>query len=599
MQFSKFFNSVLLAVLYASAASASPLAPGAKHSTHRVREISSDLKLETFHPESSYQTFGTGIDHPLAKRADGSVGDAAAAFVESQLGVKASDVQVKSTSETSEAKHAYIQQRVYGVPFANAVANVAFNKDDKVVAFGSSFVKPKSVASSTPSVAIEDAIATAEQKLNGKFDTESFPAPTLEYVAQQDGNAVLTHVFQVRNEDTFDWYEAFVDAHSGALVSVTDFKAHATYRVVPITSQDITEGFQNLVDPQDPDSSPEGWHTGSTTALTTSGNNAVAYKGTQSNVTKQSGSDAFIFQQDPKKQPTVAVNVDAARTNAFYIVNTVHDINYKYGFTEKTFNFQNDNFGQGGAGNDRVLISVQDSAGTDNAFFTTPPDGQSGLMQMFIFDLTNPDRDGALNNDIVSHENTHGTTNRLTGGGTARCLQTTEAGGLGEGWSDAFAEWSEWKTAEVTDWVSGVYVLNNAAGVRSHPYSTSPTSNPLRYSSVATLNEVHNIGEVWANLLHNVYAALVGAHGFSTTAHTDASGSEGNIVYYHLFIDALPLQPCNPTFVTARDAWIQADVNRYGGANKCLLWKTFASRGLGVNAKSGVYKDDSTVPDGC
>lgn len=29
----------------------------------------------------------------------------------------------------------------------------------------------------------------------------------------------------------------------------------------------------------------------------------------------------------------------------------------------------------------------------------------------------------------------------MTGGGTGRCLQTTEAGGMGEGWSDAMAEY--------------------------------------------------------------------------------------------------------------------------------------------------------------
>ena len=28
----------------------------------------------------------------------------------------------------------------------------------------------------------------------------------------------------------------------------------------------------------------------------------------------------------------------------------------------------------------------------------------------------------------------------MTGGGTGRCLQTLEAGGMGEGWSDAMAE---------------------------------------------------------------------------------------------------------------------------------------------------------------
>ena len=50
-----------------------------------------------------------------------------------------------------------------------------------------------------------------------------------------------------------------------------------------------------------------------------------------------------------------------------------------------------------------------------------------------------PERDGALENDIVTHEMTHGVTNRMTGGGTGRCLQTTEAGGMGEGWSDTMA----------------------------------------------------------------------------------------------------------------------------------------------------------------
>ena len=51
------------------------------------------------------------------------------------------------------------------------------------------------------------------------------------------------------------------------------------------------------------------------------------------------------------------------------------------------------------------------------------------------------------------------------------------------------------------------------------------------------------------------------------------------------------------TVLSARDAWIQADVNRFDGANKCILWDAFASRGLGVNAEN--HNDDGTVPDGC
>jgi hypothetical protein len=58
---------------------------------------------------------------------------------------------------------------------------------------------------------------------------------------------------------------------------------------------------------------------------------------------------------------------------------------------------------------------------------------------------------------------------------------------------------------------------------------------------------------VWANMLHNVYAELVVAKGFSDKAHRDPSGEEGNVIFLHLFMDALALQPCNPTFVTARE----------------------------------------------
>jgi extracellular elastinolytic metalloproteinase len=48
-------------------------------------------------------------------------------------------------------------------------------------------------------------------------------------------------------------------------------------------------------------------------------------------------------------------------------------------------------------------------------------------------------------------------------------------------------------------------------------------------------------------MLHNVYAALVGELGFNADAATNPDGTEGNVVFMHLMIDALALQPCNPT----------------------------------------------------
>jgi extracellular elastinolytic metalloproteinase len=232
------------------------------------------------------------------------------------------------------------------------------------------------------------------------------------------------------------------------------------YRVLPIQKEVLTQGFETLTNPEDIISSPYGWlrtTSSGTDSTTTQGNNAYAYIG--STPASQSSSGQFVYTQSPSSAPTVSANKNAAITNAFYIVNTVHDITYKYGFTEAAYNFQNTQIASGGKGNDRVKISVQDTSGTDNANFATPADGQSGQMRMFLWDYTSPGRDGALENDIIVHENTHGISNRMTGGGTGSCLQTTEAGGMGEGWSDTMAFWTEQTSATVADYVMGQYVI--------------------------------------------------------------------------------------------------------------------------------------------
>lgn len=83
---------------------------------------------------------------------------------------------------------------------------------------------------SEPTVTVEDAIKAGEEALNGKFVADEFPEPSLEYVAQQDGSLKLAHVLQVRNEEAGTWYEAFVDAHTADVISVTDFVSKATVR---------------------------------------------------------------------------------------------------------------------------------------------------------------------------------------------------------------------------------------------------------------------------------------------------------------------------------------------------------------------------------
>ncbi|CAE6519195.1 unnamed protein product, partial [Rhizoctonia solani] len=319
--------------------------------------------------------------------------------------------------------------------------------------------------------------------------------------------------------------------------------------------------------------------------------------GTSGTSAQSSATNNYDYAYNSAVSPTTSPNVDAARVNTFYIGNMIHDYTYKYGFTGSAYNFQNDNNGKGGAGNDRVQISVQDWTGSNNANFATPADGQSGQMRMFTWTYTTPNRDGALENDIVIHEYGHGVSNRLTGGGTGRCLQTTEAGGMGEGWSDALADITEINSLNMADFTLGSFVTGMAGGIRSYPYSTNKATNPLTYGSLATLSEVHDIGEVWALIWHEIAASLLLKYGYNEDRF-NTEGTGGNIVAMHLFIDAFQLQPCNPTFLTARDAIIQADANRYQGANKCLLWQAFAKRGLGTGATSA-KADNTAVPSGC
>lgn len=158
--------------------------------------------------------------------------------------------------------------------------------------------------------------------------------------------------------------------------------------------------------------------------------------------------DVYHYTWDPKTAPNdiTSKNVDVARVNAFYITNIFHDVMYRYGFTEKAFNFQADNGDKGGKGGDRIEMQVQAFDGVNNANFATPPEyvsspffsllaadacllnlsrrtgnsGQMGHCNMYLWTDTTPMRDGDLENDIITHELTHGMTNRMTGGGTGQ-----------------------------------------------------------------------------------------------------------------------------------------------------------------------------------
>jgi subtilisin-like proprotein convertase family protein len=374
---------------------------------------------------------------------------------------------------------------------------------------------------------------------------------------------------------------ALVDASDGALLARHSLVNSFTGRVFNVNAQPTatqSADTRTVVSfDGNPTASPNGW-VGS--ARNTVGNNAVAATDLNGNNTvgtneTQPVADANNSFDFPYSGTQSASNFKAAAVaNAFFLVNDWHDRTYALGFTEAAGNFQTSNFGKGGAQNDPVNVDAQDGSGTNNANFATPPDGSRPRMQMFLFNIKNGSggvtQDGDFDPSVIYHENTHGLSNRLVGGGSTSCLGGGQAGGMGEGWGDWLG------SSFLNNPVVGAYVTGNATvGIRA----ASMANSPFTYGNIkdGSRSEVHDQGEVWAATLWDVRKAL------------------GQAVSEQLVVSGMKLTPCNPTMLQARDAIIQADANINAGANKCKLWTAFAGRLMGSGASSPNTNSTSAI----
>ncbi len=351
---------------------------------------------------------------------------------------------------------------------------------------------------------------------------------------------------------------------------------------------------------EDPEnySSPDGWHDtdGSPGAeyTTTQGNNVDAQK---NGAEADCGVDLDCsFALYLNAEPTSGSNVDAAIVNLFYWNNLVHDVWHSYGFDEAARNFQVNNYGNGGVGNDAVIANAQ-ASGNCNANFGTPADGSAPTMNMYTCDIATPSRDGDLDNGVIAHEYGHGISNRLTGGASVSCLNNSEQ--MGEGWSDWFGLMMTIEPGDQGTDARGIgtWLLGegpDGTGVRNYRYSTDMAIYPQTYADVNGAVVPHGVGEIWASMLWEMTWNLIDEHGFNSFID-DVWSAGGNNLAMQLVIDGLKLQPCSPGFVDGRDAILLADQNLTGGTNQCLIWAAFAKRGLGFSATQG---SSSSTSDG-
>ncbi|PIF44145.1 putative secreted protein (Por secretion system target) [Chryseobacterium sp. 52] len=709
-------------------------------------------------------------------------------------------------SESLKGDVVGIQQTINDIPVFGSSANVLI-RDGKVLSFADTFIKtyPSSVKGK-PSAMKEALVAGAAKKLNGLSTVKNSEGKeealktNLVYFAK-DGNLILGYQFNIEEKGTGNLWNVIISSDDGSVlyrenmviscnfhddayehlptglpqteqnniqpsVIPTHIKSethqinknfvlapdNASYNVLPFPVEAPSFGSRVLLNnPWDITASPEGWHSDGTNHYTnTRGNNAYAYTDELGNNTIQFSPDggaarAFDFPMDVTLPPQNYTS--AAVTNLFYVNNKMHDVFYKFGFTETARNFQTSNFAAGGTGNDAVLAEARDGGAYNNANFQSPAEGTAPRMQMYLFEpaqmqnlfynspaaytgrtpasktaqfgpklegnppvtgnlalsvpadgctavaagsltgkiavlnaagpancgfavktknlqnggaigvvqyhpnsdvpvplggsdttITIPTimigktegeflvaeitngavinatlkydklgyvyKDGSLDNGIVAHEYGHGITNRMTGTGNNCLNYGTSNEQMGEGWSDFFALMLTNKpgdNASVSRAI-GTFAASqptDGPGIRPAKYSpdfavnnfTYARTNGMKVNDVLagilpiTRADVHSIGFVWATMLWDLNWKYVEKYGYNSNVLADPNSGSARVL--QLVVDALKLQQCNPNFIQGRNAILAAEMAKTNGVDKCMIWKVFAKRGLGVNAAPG------------
>ena len=607
-------------------------------------------------------------------------------------------------------------------------------------------------------------------------DNENFLYPvrsTIGYENTED-ELVLVYQFIIELKTPSEMYNVKVDANTGEIMNVTNLLVScefdhdhnnyhnnvntlqlknqsivndniapksdgAVYNAYPLGVESPIHGDRILLNNAAfAAASPYGWHdinADETVDYTiTRGNNVYAYEDMNNSNSPGYSPDAggaleFNYPYDINGEPLD--NMDASLTNLFVWNNYLHDLSYFYGFDEVSGNFQQNNYGNGGAQNDFVVAEGLDGGGTNNANFYTPQDGLNPRMQMYLwYQLTGDlltinspvdisggyevgaasfgpdlpdspitadlvlvasnddqpsegcstlqnaneingkiavadrgscffyekalnaqeagaialiiinnqtggtvtmggDDGGAVNipvvsvsladgniikakmsdetvnasiggtiqeqvfdsnfdNGIIAHEYGHGISNRLTGGPSeVYCLWNDEQ--MGEGWSDFYSLISSDLPGSSADQPRGIGNFasgrpKNATGIRPFPYTRDMDINPLTYENINQLSIPHGVGSVWCTMLWDLYWDLVDVYGNSYDLFQT---NGGNNIANFLVMEGMRIQACNPGFVDGRDAILAADQYLYNGAHQCIIWKTFARRGLGYSASQG------------
>ena len=551
----------------------------------------------------------------LSGSAAGSPASVALGFARSHaavLGLSSADLAalgaakiVRSPSGISSVRFSQIYQ---GIPAYDNDLRINLDRVNRVLSVTGSPVHGLSVDSVSPKLSASQALSAVMRNVGVRHDVSVRSAGTDARRATTFSNGDIARLvlFHGANGTRLAWhltykassqaqYDAIVDAASGAVLRRANMVKSVTAKVFNNYPGDVANGggaqavtnIDNYLTPAATTLVGPFAHTWLDTNdnnVADAGEEVAPAEYTFDPFTAADAPNGFcgdatkLCAWDPDTATTWTTNKNEAATQAHYYVGKFHDhlLAAPIGFDAADGNFENA---------DRVNVNADDGATTDvtapdaggpdanhidNANMSTPPDGQSPTMQMYLFhdssDAGDPFR--AINGDddarIVYHEYTHGLSNRLVTSDGFGAVSSPQSGAMGEAWSDWYAmdflvaQSYETDTAASGELDMGEYGNGIPHALRFDPIDCPPDAGGapcpggepsggggtggFTYADFGKIccspgdirPEVHSDGEIWVQTLWDLRAAL------------------GSATAEQLITDGMRLSPPEPSYLDAQ-----------------------------------------------
>jgi hypothetical protein len=655
----------------AAAGAAAPAAPGAG-ARALARRLGPEAVVR-LDPSTGTPRQLTRTDGALTARSGAAPAEIALDFVrdhEDVFGLGAQELAALGSPEQavspSGLRHLRWSQSFKGIPVVGAGLRAAVAADGRLVALGGAPLADAAVPTTTPKLSAAEAVARVRRDAGAAAGGDA----RLVIFAADDGARLA---WKVRADaDSTHRYSYVIDASSGAilkrsnLVRAASGEATSVWSYAPSDDTLTNPRFQVGDDGEGgwrplPRSFRDGWIT-APGGSRLQGENAHVFSDVDANdrddTLEEVAANAvtpdpealpvwdYPFRRVPgwsyctvtfpcswtalyEQTPTLGWKQNRAQNavQVFWFLNTFkeHLEAAPIGFDAAWGNFSGDDFviGQANDGADgSILVRYSDGRlatidhhpdldHLDNANMFTPPDGESSVMQMYLFIGAlrggMPDANGGDDASIVFHEYAHGLSSRLvTDDLGEQALNAPQAGAMGEAWSDWYAmdylagEGWQVDTAADGEVLLSSYISGGTTGslreaamdCRVGSADPACAGGGFTYADYGRVigdygPEVHADGEIWGQTLWDLRDALIAA-----AVDGGGTAADGIATARLLVTEGMRLSPEEPSFLDMRDAILAANVADETAdeptreARRALLWSVFAGRGMGWYAET-------------